>query len=313
MTRLLITGASGLLGLNLALAASSRAGRPNAGYQVTGLVHSHGLAGAPFAVRAVDLYCCDQVTNVLDETRPEIVINCAAVTNLDAVESNPAPAWRLNADLPGWLAKECTHREIRFVHISTDAIFDGLRGGYTEEDVPFPPNVYARSKLAGEAAVFEANPQAIVARVNFYGWSISGQRSLAEWFLTNLAAGRQIKGFTDIFFCPLLANHLAGLLLEMVEQHLAGLYHVVSRDGMSKYAFGQALARQFHLDESLISPASNLEAGLTARRSPNMTLCTDKLAAALGIALPDVASGIAQFYNLYTEGYPQRLRSFDKI
>jgi dTDP-4-dehydrorhamnose reductase len=310
MMMLLITGASGLLGLNLALVASSYGGRPNAGYQVTGLVHSHGLAGAPFAVRAVDLYRWDQVANVLDETRPEIVINCAAVTNLDAIESNPAPAWRLNAELPGWLAKECAQRKIRFVHISTDCVFDGLRGEYTEDDLPNPPNTYARSKLAGEAAVFEANPQAIVARVNFYGWSISGQRSLAEWFLTNLVARRQIKGFTDIFFCPLLANHLAGLLLEMVEQHLVGLYHVVSRDGMSKYAFGQALARQFHLDESLISPASSLEAGLTARRSPNMTLRTDKLAAALGIALPDVTSGIAQFYDLYLEGYPQKLLTY---
>jgi dTDP-4-dehydrorhamnose reductase len=260
-------------------------------------------------VRAVDLNCFDQVANVLDETRPETVINCAAVTNLDAIESNPAPAWRLNAELPGWLAKECARREMRFVHLSTDAVFDGLGGGYTEEDPPSPPNAYARSKLAGETGVLEANPQAIVARVNFYGWSLSGQRSLAEWFLTNLAAGRQIKGFTDIFFCPLLANHLAGLLLEMVEKRLAGLYHVVSRDNLSKYAFGQALARQFRLDESLISPASSLEAGFTARRSPHMTLRTDKLAAALGIVLPDVTSGITRFYDLYTEGYPQRLRS----
>jgi dTDP-4-dehydrorhamnose reductase len=310
MTRLLITGASGLLGLNLAVAASGRDSSPEASYQVTGLVHSHGLVGVPFLVRPVDLNYFEQVTRVLDEMQPEAIINCAALVNLDATESNPEPAWRLNAELPGWLAKECALREIRFMHISTDAVFDGARGGYTEADLPNPLNAYARSKLAGEVAVFQGNPQAIVARVNFYGWSISGQRSLAEWFLTNLTAGHPIKGFTDIFFCPLLVNQLASLLLEMIEKPLAGLYHVVSRDSLSKYAFGVALARRFHLDESLISPASSQEAGFIARRSPNMTLRSDKLAAALGITLPDVASGIAQFYDLYTEGYPQRLRSF---
>ncbi len=316
MTRLLITGASGLLGLNLALAASRPAGEPsersefNGEYQVTGLVHSQALARAPFAVRTVDLNDFDQVAAILYETHPEVVINCAALTNLDTIESNPAPAWRLNAELPGFLAQECAQYTTRLVHISTDVVFDGLHDGYTEEDLPSPQNAYGRAKLAGEIAVLEANPQAIVARVNFYGWSLSGQRSLAEWFLTNLAIGRRVMGFTDAFFCPLLVNQLAGLLLQMVEKHLAGLYHVLSRDSLSKYAFGQALARQFHLDESLISPASSLEAGLIARRSPRLTLRTDKLAAALGIVLPDVASGISEFYNLSLEGYPQWLNSF---
>ena len=315
MTRLLVTGASGLLGLNLALAAGGMpapgpASLSESGYQVTGLVHSHGLSGTPFPVRRIDLNASVQVTKIIEETRPEIIINCAAVANLDVAEADPVSAWRMNADLPGWLAKECASRSIRLMHISTDAVFDGQRGEYTEQDLPDPLSVYARSKLAGEKAVLESNPQAVVARVNFFGWSISGQRSLAEWFLNNLTAGHPVKGFTDVFFCPLLVNQLVGLLLEMIEKSLTGLYHVVSRDHLSKYAFGQALARQFCLDENLISPASSQEAGLAARRSPNLTLRTDKLAAALGITLPNVASGIAQFYDLYSAGFPQRLKAF---
>ena len=308
MRRLLITGASGLLGLNLAFVAAGAGKAP--GFEVTGLVHSHFLNGVPFEVRAVDLSRFDALAGVLEEIRPEILINCAALTNLDAIEADPGPAQRLNAELPGYLAKECHQRGIRFVHISTDAVFDGLRGGYTEEDTPVPPNAYARTKLAGEHAVMTESSEAIVARVNFFGWSISGQRSLAEWFLNNLLAGRPVKGFNDIIFCPLLANQLAELLLQMIEKPLCGLFHVVSRDSLSKYEFGLALARQFHLNKELIQPASYQEATMLARRSPNMTLRTEKLAKALGKSLPDVASGIQRFYELYQEGYLQRIRSF---
>ena len=85
--------------------------------------------------------------------------------------------------------------------------------------------------------------------MNFYGWSLLGQRSLGEFFYYNLSAGAQVMGFTDVIFCPLLVNDLAELLLEMLEKDLHGIYHVVSREHQSKYSFGVMLARRFGLDE----------------------------------------------------------------
>jgi len=111
-----------------------------------------------------------------------------------------------------------------------------------------------------------------------------------------------------VFFCPLLANDIAPILLHMLEKGLSGLYHVVSRECASKYEFGVRVARRFDLDESLITPTSVAEAGLRAPRSPNLTLRTDKLAAALGAPPPDLSTGIDGFYSLYQQGYPQRLR-----
>jgi dTDP-4-dehydrorhamnose reductase len=303
-TRLLVTGASGLLGLNLALQAG------DAGYAVTGVVHDHPLCEAPFNVLCADLSQPGEIARVFSETQPQVVVHCAAIANLETAESDPALAQRVNAELPGQLAQETARRGVSLVHLSTDSVFDGDAGGYSEKDIPHPLNTYARTKLSGEGAVAEANPAAIIARVNFYGWSLLGKRSLAEWFFNNLTAHRPVKGFSDVYFSPLLVNDLADILLKMAAKGLSGIYHVASRESLSKYAFGIALARQFGLDENLISPHSVDESGLAARRSHNLTLNTAKLTRDLGMTLPAQPEGLRRFYQLYQQGYPARLHAY---
>ncbi len=192
----------------------------------------------------------------------------------------------MNAELPGEVAEPAGRAERGWCTSRPTAVFDGERGGYREDDPPNPQGVYARDKLAGERAVQAANPEAVIARVNFYGWSLSGRRSLAEFFFGNLSAGKAVNGFTDVLFCPLVANQLAEILLEMLEKGLSGVYHAVSREHQSKYEFGVALAHRFGLDESLVTPISVAESGLVASRSPNLTMRVDKLEAALGRAMP---------------------------
>ena len=196
------------------------------------------------------------------------------------------------------------------VHLSTDSVFDGVRGNYREEDQPHPINTYAHTKLESEWAVASANPQAIIARVNLYGWSLTGKRSLAEFFFNHLSTGRQVMGFTDVYFCPLLATELGKLLLRMLEKELSGIYHVVSRECITKYEFGVRLARKFGLDDGLIQPVSVTQAGLAAARSPNLTLRTDKLTQALGEEPPGIDSNMDAFYEQYTAGYPEKMREF---
>ncbi len=299
--RILITGASGLLGLNLALEAAS-------GHTVFGLVNQHGLRTQAFTVLHADLLQPGAIQTVLDETQPDWVIHCAALANVDACEVNPQQASQLNSEVPAKLARLVARGGARLVHISTDAVFDGKRGAYTEDDPPNPLSVYAQTKLAGERLVAQANPDAIIARVNLFGWSSTGRRSLGEFFFYNLQAGQSVMGFTDVFFCPLLANDLGQILIQMLEKRLSGLYHVVSRECISKYTFGVRLARRFGLDESLIRPASVSEAGLKAARSPRLTLQTGKLARALGAPPPDLSTGLERFYALYQQGYPQKIK-----
>lgn len=306
MMNILVTGASGLLGLNLALETSRE-------HVVYGVAHSHSLKTEAFTVINADLLAPGAVERVLDLTRPDWVIHCAALANVDACEADLALARQLNTELPRLLAQHVARGGARLVQISTDCVFDGSRGDYTEEDTPNPLSVYARTKLEGEYAVLEADPSALVARVNLFGWSMSGKRSLAEFFFNNLSAGQPVMGFTDVFFGPLLANDLAWLLLGMLEKHLSGVYHVVSSQHTSKYAFGVEIARRFGLDAGLISPASVAQVGLKAARSPNLTLRTDKLASALGQPIPNFSTGIERFYTLYQQGYPQLLQQLKSL
>lgn len=303
MKKYLITGASGLLGITLALKLATEA-------EVVGVVHRHPLRHIPFRVVSFDLSSGGAVEQLVAEEKPDVVINCAALTNIDDCEQKPELAYRLNATLPGRLAAITEEMEVKLLHVSTDAVFDGRTGGYNELDMPNPVNLYGHTKLAGEQAVEDHNPDALVARVNFFGWSVTGERSLAEWFLSGLMAGNSLKGFTDVFFCPLMVNHLAKYLIRMIQDGLSGIYHVVSREHLSKYEFGCRIARRFGRDEKLIQRASWTTGLLKAGRSPNLTLSTDKLTLALGEQMPGIDEGIDAFYQLGLEKYPQRLRSF---
>lgn len=304
--KLLITGASGLLGLNLSLAAMST-------HEVVGVDRSK-LPSVPFQLINIDLLSAGAIDSLLDKTRPDWLIHCAALANLEACEADPDTALRLNAHLPGELAKVSFKHGIRMVHISTDAIFDGMRdpalGPYVEADTPNPIGVYSETKLKGEHIVAEVNPEAIIARVNFYGFSLSGKRSLAEFFVNNLSDGKRVNGFTDVTFCPMLVNDLGKLLLKMLDNGLHGLYHVVGRDAMTKYEFGVAIARKFGFDETLIIPTSVEQGGLKARRSHNLRLSIHKLSTALDETIPSFSTGLERFYTQFQQGYPQKIRTY---
>lgn len=303
MSRFVVTGASGLLGLNLSLKIS-------ANDEVLGIANTSPMEGLPFEIQVLDLVNDNFEKDVLDIYKPDAVIHCAAIANLEECEKNPDLAYQTNAIVPGEMAHQCKERGVKFVHISTDAVFDGKSGNYSEHDLTNPLSVYAKTKRAGEENVLNQNPEAIIARVNFFGWSLSGTRSLGEFFYNNLTAGNPINGFIDVHFCPLYVLQLSDLLLEMVRADLSGIYHVVSSDQMTKYEFGCAIANQFELDYALIHPISVSKSNLQAERSLNLTLSTKKLSSDLNRSMPTTLDGINQFFEDYQSGYAQKIRNY---
>lgn len=301
---LLVTGASGLLGLNLCLLAVDK------GYTVTGFVNTHPLTGVPFQQSQVDLSQTQKALAEIQSLKPDALIHCAAVADLNLAEREPKLAQHLNGEVPGLLAGLASREKIPFIHISTDAVFDGKTGGYDETDPPNPLSIYAQTKLAGEQSVMEANPDALVARVVFYGWSSSGKRSLGEFFYNNLKAGETINGFTDTYFCPLYVEDLSTVLLEILTSGLSGIFHVVSPEAISKYDFGLRIARKFGFDEGLINPIASSDILRNVPRSLNLSLKTDKIQSALGKAMPSVDEGIQRFYQRWQQGYPKELQSY---
>jgi dTDP-4-dehydrorhamnose reductase len=300
---MLVTGASGLLGSNLALVAVER-GLP--------LVACHGQ-------RAVRLPCAGNAAldlrdematrRLFESIRPTSIIHCAAAADVDWCESNPDEAYRINADASRRLALIASELDALLVFISTDSVFDGENGPYDESQEPSPVNVYGQTKLAGEGFVTALAPASLVIRTNFIGWSPSGQRGLAEWVVSRLESGLPVPAFFDIRFSPLLATDLAHLVLDMIAAGLRGLYHVTASDSCTKYEFAMSLARLFDFDPAGIRRSSIGAANLRAKRPQNTSLQTHKITRDLGRPMPLVESGIARLRAQRDLGYRDRLRT----
>lgn len=303
MTHFLVTGVSGLLGLNFALAVDGKK------HQVTGVANTAPLMWATFKNVEAELTKQGVIKELINTHKPDVILHCAAMANVDACENDPQLAHQVNAELPGVIAAACQKHSVRMIHISTDAVFDGSRGNYNENDEPNPLSVYAQTKLDGEHAVLAANAEALITRVNFYGWSAAGNRSLAENFVNRLSQNEEMMGFTDVNFCPMNILDLSALLVEVSSLDLRGIYHMVGPEAMSKFEFGKRIAEKFGFDPALIKPVSIKESGLKAARSPNLTLSTEKLHAALGHDLPDFAGGLQKFYDQHRRGYPLYIKS----
>jgi dTDP-4-dehydrorhamnose reductase len=285
VARLLITGASGLLGATLAHLASGK-------HEVVAVTGRQPLQLPEVMSVAVDLSRAGQARKLIQQHQPDWVTHCAAATDLDRCEREPEWARALNVDLAREVAQACAAVGARLAHISTDSVFDGTGSHYTELDEPHPLNVYARSKLEGEREVQTVYPGALIVRTNFFGWAITPRPSLAEWFLGRLESAERTPGFSDVYFSPLVADHLAEFVLDLLRRGTAGLLHLPGATCLSKYEFGRRLATAFGHDPDLIDAASVREAALGATRPLRTCLKGERAVRELNRPLPAFADGL---------------------
>ena len=301
---IVVTGASGLLGASVLLHARDLR------LEVAGLCYRHLLCVPGARVLRVDLTDHRATQAIIASLQPKIIIHCAAMTNVDWCEDHPSEAEQVNVHAASFLAETASNLNAGFVYISTDSVFDGERGNYSETDKPAPINVYAKSKLCGEHRVLRHHPSTLVVRTNIYGWNVQSKQSLAEWILQRLAERKQVPGFTDVYFAPMLVNDLAEILLAMLDRNLTGPYHVVGSERISKYEFARRLAATFGFEPGRVIATRVAQVGLRADRPLDISLSTEKVRLALGRAMPDVESGLRRFRALYDVGYPQQLKGY---
>jgi dTDP-4-dehydrorhamnose reductase len=302
VARLLITGASGLLGANLVLEAVPS-------HDVTAIYHSQPLKLDGVASTALDLSNGEATYQTFTSLSPDWVIHCAAETDVDRCELDPDLAHQVNHFMTRSVARAAFEVGAELLHISTDAVFDGESVSNHENEVPEPINVYGVSKLEGERAVVEEHPSALIIRTNFYGYNAQNKKSLAEFFLDNLEHGNACKGFTDVEVKLLLVNDLCKILLRMIENDIAGIFHVLAADCVSKYEFGVKVAQAFGFESNLIEPVEVSSVALTAKRPKKLCLSTMKLEQVMQIQLPTIDDGIARYKALGESGYPDRLKA----
>lgn len=286
----LITGASGFLAANLGWWLGSNLGPA---------VHRIGVSrGKPNRAHfethiSVDLATDpSQIDSLIREIQPSVVVNAAAIASHQRCEDERQLAARVNRDAVTYIAHACAGIGSRLIHISTDAVFDGSSGGYTEESDPSPFGVYGETKLAGELAALEAYAEALVVRTNFFGWSPDGSRSILEFFVNTLATQTTVRGFTDFTTSSIYVQHLSALLVELARVDHAGVLHVASRDSMTKYEFGRAVASEFSLNGDLIQPISGSRGPDGLSRARDLSLDTDLLTRILGRQAPSQTEGI---------------------
>lgn len=302
MTNWLVTGATGLLGGN-ALESLRRSG------PVVGVARSVPLH-CPLPFISADLSDAQARSGLVAKTGATAVLHAAALASIEACEADPGLAHRLNVLAAADLASQARDEGAAFIYVSTDAVFDGTRGGYSEVDPTSPVSEYGRSKLRGEEAVLAANPDSLVARVNFYGWSPSGTRSLAEFFVTRLRDGLATPGFTDVVVSTLHVGYLVESLVALVAAGARGIVHVASSESTSKYDFGRRLADLFGFPADLVRAARSAD-HLAHRRGSDLSLDTTLAASHLGVPLPDQQAGLERLLAEYRASVPDKLRLFN--
>lgn len=299
----LVTGVTGLLGAN---AASSLT---DAGMRVVGVARS-APAAAGVEVMPVDLASATARDGLVDRAGCDVVLHTAAVSSIEACERDPEAARELNTVAAADLAAQAARSGAAFVHISTDAVFDGDRGGYREDDPVSPLSVYGRTKADAEQAVLDANPAALVARVNFYGWSPTGRRSLLEFFARALSEGRSVHGFTDVRVSTLYVADLVDALVAAVDRGAGGLLHVAASESITKFDFGRRVAAEFGWDPALVLEGSSADV-LEHRRGSDLSLDVSRFESVVG-ALPAQAASIARAHEDSRAGLPGRVAAYSQ-
>ena len=228
--RVLVVGGGGMLGHKLVQVftdqfetwATVRSDKP--AYRRAGLVHSKRL------LTGVEVTRFDSVVAAVRKSAPDVVVNAVGIVKQLEEARDPVVSIEVNSLFPHRLGRLCQEREARLIHISTDCVFSGRRGMYTEDDLPDPPDLYGLTKLAGEVTTGNA----LTLRTSIVGRELETRHGLLEWLLSK--RGGHVKGFTQAVFSGLPSVVLAGIVAEVITDrpNLSGLYHVAS-EPIDKY------------------------------------------------------------------------------
>jgi dTDP-4-dehydrorhamnose reductase len=253
--KVVVTGAAGMLGRAVVRHGNTR------GDQVVAMDRA-----------ALDITDGSGIQQAFDRERPDVVINCAAWTDVDNCELDANRAHLTNALGPELLAKACRPHDATFITISTDYVFDGSKQGfYTQRDQPNPRNIYGTAKLEGEHRATIAWAKTIVVRSG-YIFGVGGKNFLSTC-VSRLSRGERLRVINDMWGTPTYAEDLAARLYELAKLDLPGIYHVTnSGEGASFADFAQTAAIEAGLDSSLLTTTSLESLGLPAPRPRNSRL-----------------------------------------
>ena len=286
--QLLVTGAGGLLGGAIVRAASGTE------WSVIGTYHTEEPA-LNMNCEQLDITESQRFEELLSRYRPDVVINCAAMTAVDGCEDDPEQARRVNGTAPGEMARIAAEHGIGFVQISTDYVFDGEKADrYEPDDTPNPRQVYGESKLRGERAVRESHSAPWIVRLSFvYGRNPQGEiEGFPAWVLDRLEDGESTPLFVDQHITPTRAGSAAETILDLVRMGGGETVHVAARDCVTPYEFGVKLAEITGHSTELLAKGSMTDVDRAADRPKNTCLSVQRVESVLGRSQPTVEADL---------------------
>lgn len=289
--KVLVTGANGLLGYKLIQLLSSKA-------EITTIATARKkINGLPERVQfyELDVTNHDQTLDVLNKTKPDVVIHTAAMTQVDQCETERDLCWKANVTGVENVIEACEKNNTHLVHVSTDFIFDGTHGPLDERATPKPVNFYGESKLAGEQAVQKSKLQwAILRTVLVYGVTPDLSRSnIVLWVKKSLEEGKTINVVNDQWRTPTLAEDLAMGCYLAASKKATGIYHISGEEMMTPFDIANQTAEFFKLDKSLIKPADSSTFKQPAMRPPKTGFIITKAKQELGYQPHTFKQGLA--------------------
>lgn len=286
--KMLITGVSGLLGSNLALYFRNN-------YDILGLYLNHSIMIEGIKIQKADLLSKTLIKEVMQDFNPAVVIHCAAITDVDFCETNKELTDRINILGTRTVVEGMNRNNTKLIYISSDSVYEGNKGSYSETDEINPQNYYGISKYQAELET-SRRENSLIFRTNIFGWNIQNKKSLAEWIIQELQAKRRINGFNDVYFSSIYTFIFASIIDMAIDRDLTGIYNCGSDNSISKYEFAIDIASYFGFDRKLIEPISIDDFNLKAKRGKNLSLVVDKLKEALTYQIPSIEESIGAFH-----------------
>ena len=261
MARILDVGGTGLLGQYIGLEALRR------GHQLIATCRGRRGPDERIEWHHLDIQDSSAVKALVRSVDPELVLNAAAMTDVDGCEAHPDEAKSVNETAAGQLASISNEVGAAFVHISTDYVFDGT-GSATEDTDPHPLNAYGETKLFGERVVRRAHPDALILRLSsVFGWNrMSSKTNAVTWILQKLEAGQEVPLFHDQMVTPTYARTAAEVAFDLWDRQASGLFHVSCPGCASRVEMGRAVADVFQIPNPRLNPVPLASVALRAKR-----------------------------------------------
>ena len=272
--RVLVTGGNGLLGtktVELLLAQ----GRQPVSVSLESECLNRFLGEFPYF--SLDITNSASVRDLFGRLRPQAVVHTAAFTAVDACETQRELSWRVNVEGTANVAEACRGIGARLIHVSTEYVFDGENGPYSEEDLPHPISHYGLTKLESEKAVQQGCSDWAIGRTTvLFGHAPNVRPSFVAWMVDRLSRGERIRVVDDQVSSPTLADNLARMLLALLDSDRVGVYNTVGDTILDRYSFAVMVARLFGLDPEMIDRIKTPDLGQPAPRPLKAGLLMDK-------------------------------------